>query len=831
MQNKLLLVYIFFCKRISKIRHRRNQQIFFILICQIFFCSNASLFAQNITQTIRGKVLDSEAKFPLIGVNVILQDSSKLYGAITNEQGEYRINNVPVGRHNIRFSYMGYKDAVLNNIIVSSAKEVILNVDLIESVMSLDNIEIKASRSGEVQNEMATVSARSFTIDETDRYAGSRGDPARMASNFAGVQGADDSRNDIVIRGNSPQAVLWQLEGINIPNPNHFSIPGTAGGPVSIINNKMLANSDFYTGAFPAEFGNSIAGVFDLKMKNGNNEKHEFSGQLGFLGTELFAEGPISEKNKSSYLISYRYSTLSLFGGLGIPIGTDAIPQYQDGAFRLNFPTKKGGNFSVFGLGGSSKIDIMISDQKVPEVNIYGENDRDQHFKSRMGVVGASYTRPINNNTFLKTTVAASNETVDVLHNFVYRHVNSQGEFVVDSLSQLLGYKFRHNKYSGILYVYKKLNSKNTISFGFNNDLYHMYFVDSIKNINEGTPGYLQFRTRWDASEYALLVQPYVQWKHRFTDKLTLNSGIHSQYFTLSQSLSAFEPRLGLNWNFRKNQSLSFGTGVHSQIQPSYMYFYAENRHNGKLTPHNKNMDFTKSNHFVIAYDKLLGENIRFKAETYYQYLYNIPVDQKPSSFSLVNTGAGFTRFFPDTLVNSGTGENYGIEFTLEKFFSNKYFFLLTASVFESKYRGSDGIRRDTDFNGNYALNGLFTKEFTINKHSGISLGTNITMAGGRRYGPVDEEASKIEREVVFIDETRNSLQMRDYFRADLRINYRLNRPKVTHEIALDLINIFNTKNILRLTYAPNEQNPEQSSIREEHQLGFLPLFYYKVDF
>ncbi|MEX2233982.1 MAG: TonB-dependent receptor, partial [Cyclobacteriaceae bacterium] len=332
-------------------------------ICALTFVllmPSFSLLSQTPTQTIRGKVIDQETHFPLPGATVMLiADSSSLTGVTTNEDGDFRFEKVRVGRYKLKISFIGYKESFLDNMQVTSAKEVLLTVSLQESTVSLQEITVTAGRDGEASNEMALVSSRSFTIEETQRYAGSRGDPARMASNFAGVQGADDSRNDIIIRGNSPQGVLWRMEGINIPNPNHFNIPGTAGGPVSMINNQTLANSDFLTGAFPAEYGNSISGVFDLKLRNGNNEKYEHSGQFGFLGTEIFSEGPLSKAHTSSYLFSYRYSTLAIFNKVGIDIGTAAVPRYQDIAFKFNFPLKGASSLSFFGLGGKSDIDIL----------------------------------------------------------------------------------------------------------------------------------------------------------------------------------------------------------------------------------------------------------------------------------------------------------------------------------------------------------------------------------------------------------------------------------------------------------------------------------------
>ncbi|MGB0430255.1 MAG: carboxypeptidase-like regulatory domain-containing protein, partial [Bacteroidia bacterium] len=315
-----------------------KRNILLLVISLIGFGSYA-----QITQTVRGKVVDAETRFPLIGATVALMVNGQVEkGTVTDATGNFRIDKVPVGRQNFMVQYVGYKEKILNNIIVTSAKQVILNIELEESAQKLDEVTISVTRNGEVSNEMAIVSAREFSVDETMRYAGSRGDPARTASNFAGVQGADDSRNDIVIRGNSPQSVIWQLEGVIMPNPNHFAIPGTNGGPVSIVNFKTLRNSDFYTGAFPAEFGNSTAGVFDLKLRNGNNQNHEFSGMFGLMGTEAFAEGPLNKEKGSSYLINYRYSTISMFLALGIDVGTNSAPTYQDATFRFTFPQKNG---------------------------------------------------------------------------------------------------------------------------------------------------------------------------------------------------------------------------------------------------------------------------------------------------------------------------------------------------------------------------------------------------------------------------------------------------------------------------------------------------------
>ncbi|MBU1820428.1 MAG: TonB-dependent receptor [Bacteroidetes bacterium] len=799
----------------------------------------AELAHAQLTQTLRGRVVDKESKFPLTGVTVLVDNSTSL-GTVTDTEGVFTIAAVPVGRHEVKFSLVGYKDVLLNNIVIDAGRETILNAEMEESITQLEAVTVRARRSGEASNEMALVSARQFSVEETERYAGSRGEPARMASNFAGVQGADDSRNDIVIRGNSPAGVLWRLEGVSIPNPNHFAIPGTSGGPVSIINNRYLANSDFFTGAFPAEFANSIAGAFDLKLRNGNNQKHEFMGQFGFLGTEAMAEGPISKKAGSSYLASYRYANLGLFSKLGLDIGTQAIPSYQDGFFRLNFPTKNGGNVALWGLGGTSTVDILISEQQADDRNIFGQNDRDQYYTSKMGVMGLTYNQPLNKSTFFRATLATSTTIQDANHDYLFLDKDNEGRprvenerFVINGKTPILDYRFSETRVSAVASLNHKFSVRSTLKVGINTDLFNFKAFDSTRVFTDAANTQLgAWRSRWDANETFVQLQPYVQWKYFLSDKLTLSLGASSLYNSINtNSFSPIEPRAGLAWDLPNRQKLTFATGLHSQLMPTYTYFYGENLSASPGTSDLLNRDvwLTKSWHWVTGYSRLLARNMRFLAEVYYQHLFNVPVEAAPgSSFTILNSGSAFSRIFPGKLVNEGIGRNYGVEFTLEKFFSNSYYFLVTTSLFDSKYQANDGVWRNTDFNGRYAFNALFSKEFKIRERSRFNIGAKFTAIGGRWYGPVNAEASRAQQEVIFQDAGRNTLQFAPYRRFDIKTEYKINRAGLTHTIAVDLVNVLGIQNQLSLSYAPQ---PDGSFIKQEYQLGFLPVFYYRIDF
>ncbi|MCA6364313.1 MAG: TonB-dependent receptor [Bacteroidetes bacterium] len=798
------------------------KPLFYLLA---FFGLSLSAWAQTapLTQTVRGKVVDKDTKSPLPGVVIMIKrDSTVIGGASTDVSGNYRVTGIGVGRITLEARYTGYQLWAMPNIILSSGKELIMDIELEQSAVQVNEVVIEASSKDGTNNEMSSVSGRMFSVEETNRYAGSRGDPARMASNFAGVQGADDSRNDIVVRGNSPMGVLWRLEGVDIPNPNHFAIEGTTGGPVSMINNKVLANSDFFTGAFPAEYGNSIAAAFDLRMRNGNNERFEFNGQFGFLGTELTAEGPLNKAKGSSFLINYRYSTLRLFEAANIPIGTGAVPNYQDAAFKLNFPLRKGGNLSFFGLGGLSNINILVSKYTEPSDELYGEDSRDQQFATGMGVAGMVYTKPLNDKTLFRAVVAASHRQSKSFHALVWRNVN----FGIDSITPKMGYQNNETRYTFNFSFTRKLGSRNVFKAGMFNEMFGNTLVDSIHSEQ-----LFVFRNRQDYEGTALLLQPYAQWKFRATDLLVFNAGVHAQYFTLNGS-TAVEPRAGVRWTVAPKHTLSAGVGMHSQILPAYIYYTHLPATSEPYVLHNKNLDFMRSLHSVVGYDWLVTPVMRLKVETYYQQLYDVPVEKKSSSFSVLNQGSGFSRFFPDTLVNTGSGTNYGVEVTLEKFFAKGYFFLFTASVFDAKYKGSDGVTRNTDFNTGYAANALAAREWKLGERQTIQLGGKITMAGKRWYTPIDTAASKLENDEVLVDSLRNSLQFsKAYFRVDLKVLWRLNSKKVTHEIGIDFVNVLNRKNILGLTYSPNPLQPSANPVVEQYQLGFLPLFYYQIDF
>jgi len=800
---------------------RKFSLLFFsILFCQLFISQ----------QVVKGKVVDLESQFPMPGVNVQIIDGDFSSGVATSSDGKFKISDVPLGRHQIRFTFIGYKPLV-QTIVVNSGREVILNISIEESTEMLEEFEISANENREVNNEMAIISAQQFSVEETERYAGSRGDPARMASNLAGVQGADDSRNDIVVRGNSPLGVIYRVEGITIPNPNHFAISGSSGGPLSILNNKFLGNSDFFSGAFPAEYGNSTAGVFDLKIRNGNSEKTEFTGQVGLFGAEFLMEGPLSKNSSASYLFMYRKATLKAFDVLGLDLGTSAIPNYQDFAAKINLPLNKGGNLALWAMGGNSNINIMVSEQDSTDTELYGENTKDQKFRTSMMVGGVTYTKPLNEKSFIKSTTCINLEQQKSNHDTV-----SRGATWSDvTTNPYMAYNFNTTRYSNASSYNKKLNKKNTLKIGWVADFSFFNFIDSVT-----TNSSLQtYRDRFNTQGSSFMAQPYISWKHKFSDDFIMTAGLTSLYLAIFDAdntkdpvinFSPIEPRFGMRWNINDKSALSFGLGYHSQTQPLYTRYYLME---GNNTPHNKELGLSYSKHIVLGYSHQINKNFGIKTEAYYQDLTGIPIEVgNLSAFSLINAGSGFARVFPNALENDGTGYNYGLELTIQRYFNKNWHALFTGCLYNSKYTPRDGVERNTSFNGLYAANFLAGKEFEVGKNKVLGLGLKVTGAGGKRKGVLDPIASAEQGEVIFKDEGFNEGKFKDYFRFDIKTTYKINKEKITHEIGLDLVNLTGAENILNYSYAPNNDGvANEEDIVLNYQLGFLPIFYYRIDF
>ena len=789
-----------------------------VIFSILLFALTNTFGTQKYTQTVRGRVIDKETLQPIPFVSVGVMVNGVMLGAITCENGSYRVENVPIGRASVQFSFVGYESVTMQNLEVTSGREMLVNAELVESLVNIEEVRVTVNKERPL-NSYAFASARTFSVEEAQRYAGAAYDVSRLAMNFAGVKSTEDSQNEIVIRGNSPIGMIFRLDGIDIPNPNHFGDGSASGGILSMLNVNTLANSDFITGAFPAEYSNTLSGVFDLRMRNGNNQKHEFVGQVALMGLEFGAEGPISKRSGSSYLLNYRYATSGLLNAV-VDLDMQGMPNYQDASFKLNFPSKCGASTTIIGFGGNSNIYWLESTRDTTveksEMSDFIHYDVDEYMDNKSGVIGVSHTRPLGQNAYLRVITSAST----VINS--YRTDSVSTETRVPQLRA--GANFQRSKYALRAFINTRINAKNSLRAGFTIEKQDFALNDSMLIVHSGT-----FRTLRDFNGSDYLASPYLQWQHRLSQQMRLNIGMNANYQHSTHSFAP-EPRLGISWEPMQGNTLNFAYGLHSLATLVEVLQNEVMSSDGTYSKPNADLGFTSSHHFVMGYDKMMSRVFRIKTELYYQYIYNALVEIEPSSYSMLNRRSGSDLDF-GPLANNGDGYNYGLELTAEKFMDKGTYFLSTLSLFESKYRGSDGVLRNTAFNGNYVFNLLGGKEFRLGSGGGkyvkrLNVDGKVNLSGGQRYTPIDLEESRQTGFTQYDHSRAFSEQMPMYMTLNIRTGIKFIGKAATQEIAIGLDNVTNRKNPLWVRY-----DHRIDDLKTVYQFGFMPDILYRIVF
>ena len=755
---------------------------------------------QKLTQTIRGVVIDSKTNMPIEFVTVRIIGSNSL-GTTTDSLGRFRIDHVPVGRCNLQASFVGYNASILNEIPVTSSKEVYLEIPLDENVHSLDEVVIHPEvRKDKPLNAMAITGGRMISMEEAGRFANGFDDPARLTTAFAGVAGSIGT-NAIAIRGNSPQFTQWRLEGVEIPNPTHFAdVSGLGGGFLSALSTQVVGNSDFYNGAFPAEYSNALSGVFDMHIRNGNNQKYEHTFQLGIMGIDLASEGPLSKKQGSSYIFNYRFSTTSL------ATGNDINMKYQDLAFKLNFPTKRAGTFSLWGIGLIDRNKPEAEEREKWETQADRQSGETNLDKAAAGV---THKYLINTDTYIRSSLAATYSQDHTIANQqteddrivpVGDIRNSKWDVVFNSY---LNKKFspRHTNRTGITITELKYDLDYKVSpyLGLNKPM---------EQISKG-------------SGESTVFSAYSSSVINLSNNLTTSLGVTGQYFTLNKNWS-IEPRVALKWKINPAHSLAAAYGLHSRRE-RLDYYFVEQIINGKKES-NRYLDFSKAHHFGFTYDWNINQSLHLKIEPYYQYLFHIPVEEN-SSFSIIN----YEEFYLDRiLTNTGIAKNYGIDITLEQYMKNGFYYMITASLFKSKYRGGDRIWRNTRLDKSFLVNLLAGKEWMVGrlKQNVLSVNGRLFFQGGGRYTPVDEEKSQEEKDIVFDESKAYTKRFNPSINGDVSISFRINKKRVSHEFSLKILNVG-----MRTGMHFYQYNERTSVVEEKDGAGLIPNISYKIYF
>lgn len=721
------------------------------------------------------------------------------FEAHTDTKGIFLLEDLAEGMYEIEFMHPSFESRK-REIEIKEAS--ILN--LLEA-LAYKYFELEEVAINEGANELPAfekISGHSFDPKFQQYLGGAMTDPVRLLANFPGVSSGNDIRNDLVVRGNSPVGVLWQLEGMEIYNPNHFATSGNSGGGVNILNPTTLGKSSFLTGAFSAEYGNATSAVFNANLRNGNTTQHQLGFRTNLIDWSVSAEGPISREQGSSYLFAYRNSTFAMLNRLDERFEDyfGNQPSLKDFTYKLNFPIKNG-NIALFGLGGKSQLNIN---------DLFDENHIYEYASSSLST-GASLRRTFGTRSSLNLGLMYSNQLSD------------NGESFLENAEPVREFQFRDDQ------------EQFTIQSHFDHQLYpgHRLKVGGKLMFTKASlmPDE-EFYQPYSISESFLRTHVFANYTLAVPNNYKANFGLHATHFGLNNQLY-IEPRASIGFHLGTGHSLGFAMGVHSKGNPLSLYLASRvstESDSVMLDPINMNTQFAQSFQTVITYNGQVSPSLHLKAEAYYFKNFSI-LDRGQAEYSGLNIGGNeFADVFHNFVYqysNNGAGKSIGLELSAKANLPEQIYLQAFASIYNATYQTAEGEIFPTIFNGNQAFTLLSGKRFDFIKKSGhdFRVDLSINYMGGRRFSPemIQNEDGVItcERD----DERIFGERLPAYFRTDLKFTYEIDGAKARHQFYLDIRNMTNRQNVLL------REVRNCTDVRYEYQLSLLPLIGYNFTF
>jgi hypothetical protein len=768
-----------------------------LFLCSIVLLAQFHLHGQRVTQSLRGEVTDEVTGTPVAGLTLKLTDDASTFEATSDDNGKF-LFNVPVGRYKLEGLSSLYRINPQEVVVISGHES---RITLAASQVAQDLQSVEVTSSG---NTSLPGNVRSLSIEKTLRFPANFFDPVRVATAYPGVIAVNDQNNSILVRGNSSNGLLWRLNGLDIVNPNHLANAGTLsdrpvlnGGGVNILSAQMLDRTDFYIGALPANFGNVISGVVDMKMREGSSTEMQYTAQASLIGIDFAAEGPVTKS--TSFVANYRYSTVGLLSAMGVNLGDEAI-SFQDLSMNWSTNLKAGAKLSFFGIWGASENEF----ESKPSGD--WEEDKDQYdinYSSDTYASGLNFSKPFGNGELFVGAVfssamqqrdaSPSDEIAQDERYFYWNRFSARQSL----LSTNVKYKIR-------------LTARSTWELGImTNYLDNRFDVDKYSGCDSCEPLF----TDVSGSNEGVLLQQFAIFSTTISSLVKLDLGARYLEYGHNNSSRSLEPRLNVRLTPSAITQVDISYSLIGQLQQASAY--RTNRELGLTRSHNID---------VTARTKTKGD-LSLTGGLFYQSLFDVPVSDFEPAFSAINA---LEEIPPPGLENNGTGRNYGADLMVEKMFYSSNFFLIGGSYYDSKYKGADGIERDTRWNGNYTVNSTYGKEWSRKeKNRVIALSTRILYLGGLRESKIDLPRTRFVGETSY-DKYNNpySEKLKDYFRFDLRLSFRKNRPKYTRTFAIDIQNLTNQQN-----EAYHYYDFIQEKIVTKFQLGIIPVLVYRIDF
>ena len=760
-----------------------NKYLFYFLL--VF---HTSLYCQNIG-SLTGTVIDSESGLPLEGATVTVDKSN--FFAVTDQNGFFEIVDLPTTTYNITARFIGFKIQTKFNIIVKSAGN--RSLDFVLSPMPDKLDEVILNESPFKTSIETPLSTQTFSAVEIETYPGGNNDITRVIQSLPGISpSVGGFRNDIIIRGGGPNETVYYLDGIEIPNINHFSTQGSSGGPVGLVNISFIKDVTLSTSSFGAEYDNALSGVLAFNQKDANKEKLVGNFRLGSSEAGLTIEGPIN--NKSSFILSLRRSYLQfIFKAFGFSF----LPDYWDYQFKLNHEIDSNNSIKLIGIGSIDKLTVNEPDkfnfenqsviEQIPLTNqnteTFGLTWR-RIYKSMNGFFDLSISNNNLNNNFIryKDNLTKSDPT--------YSNISRENETKLRFISN---HNFNDLKFS---FGFNLTSAKYT-----NNTKFNFYDIDYSTDLN--------------LIKYGFFVKSS---KLIFNQRLGVSFGFRfdQDNFTSDNNIfSNFSPRLSLSYSLSEdnNWKLNLSTGLYYKI-PTYTALGFKDINDNFL---NTNMLYTKSNHYVFGIEYNASYSSRFTIESFYKKYNNYPISVL-DNISLANKGADFEVLGNEFLLSNGKGKSYGLEFLYQQKLQNNFYGIFSYTFFFSEFSNLDNIYLPSVWDNRHLIS--FTGGYKLKKNWEIS--SKLRYTGNTPYAPVDTTSSSFSYpEIIFDYSQLGNYFLQSFTKLDFRVDKRWNFKSTSMNFYIDIENLLGNEIPIP---------PEYGLSRDEKQNIIMPIDLIEVE-
>ena len=732
-------------------------------------------FAQ-ITGKISGRVIDLKTQLPLIGANVFLEGTS--LGGQTDEQGYYVINNIPTKTYSIKAQFIGYKEVIKFDVLVTSGNTLNFNFELEEKVVDLKEVTVTASPFQKTKE--SPMSVQTLSQQEIKSYPGGNNDIAKVVQALPGVSGSVGFRNDVIIRGGAPNENVYYLDGVEIPNINHFATQGSAGGPVGLLNVTFIEDVTLSTSAFNAKYDNVLSGILQFKQRTGNKDRIQGNARFGASEAGLTMEGPFKKgSDKATFIASIRRSYLQyLFKAIGLPF----LPDYYDYQFKFNFKLSPKTELNFIGVGAIDKFRLnkgTLTAKDTASILILDQLPLYDQYSS---------------NTGLSLKHLLKNGQLNVV--LSYNHLKNQirkwddnDESKTQSLNYLsreTEFKFRASieQYIGKYKINYGLNAIQSVYTNNSNIRLFGEVKDSLGNIIKPAVK-VNYSTNINFIRYGLFGQVS---RSFFKDAVSVSAGLRADgnnWMNDGNNLAkTLSPRLALSYNFLPRWNINVSAGKYYKILPYTLLGYKENNQFV-----NKDAQYIGNIHYTAGFEYLPEKATRITVEGFYKLYDHYPVSVR-DSISLANLGGNFGVLGNEATKSVGLGRTYGVEFFFQQKFSHNFYAVFSYTAYRSEYTGfgSKYIPSAWDNKHLISLTGGYRFKY------GFEVGTRFRYLGGQPYTPTNIEASMQQYPSIgqgLLDFRQfNSLRLGGFGQWDIRIDKKFNTKKLSIDAYIDIQNV-----------------------------------------